>query len=95
MRQSGRTFRALLKALLAASEGQKVIFITHKNWYAQTLLKQAKDVSVGVAKQVDRYRLEIEGGGSVLFKSAEYVDSPSSRPYKDYNIIRDHYWEGL
>lgn len=74
VRRTGKTFRVILKTLLAASEGESVVFGTnHKGGYLDRfLIPRVLDILTGYGikfKFINTVRvIRIEGGGSILFQ---------------------------
>lgn len=68
MRRTGRTYRMLLKSLLAASEGEVVNVVVESNSYAKDLLRRAADLCRQEATVSFNYnKIEFPGKGVVYF----------------------------
>lgn len=79
-RRSGKTFRAVCKALHDASEGKQVAILSENSLMAKETLKRARAMALIYLSQNDvdvserELRIIIRGGGSILFLSqSEYT----------------------
>lgn len=89
MRQSGRTFRMMIKAILCASEGNDVIIQCQNNVDIQQCRFIAKGILNGdiFGNFIDRDTIKIKSGGTIRFKTVK----STLEGYSNYMLFVDHY----
>lgn len=89
-RQTGRTFRSVLKALYDASEGKKVAFFTYNMDYAKNLYRKAFEVANiwGANFTISRNIIKFPNDGEVRFLSIN--EHEKLRGLRFNEIIYDH-----
>lgn len=83
-RATGRTFRAVLQALLFASEGKKVTFWSDSRTGKMNALALAKEISKGYASDMIVDEVIFKSGGLVRFTNSEGVSG-----YNINMVIKD------
>jgi hypothetical protein len=69
MRRTGKTFRALLKAIVKASEGYSVFYVCKDHEVAKQLHDQAARVTNYHHSGVTHHSIHFENGGKIVFIS--------------------------
>lgn len=89
-RRTGRTFRMLLKALLAASRGQKVCIVTYNMEYAHDLCNRTFSMVENYGNKSEKLKITI-GEGSILFIGRKQPVLKNKDFTKSLKIMHDHY----
>lgn len=85
-RRTGRTFRAILRALEAASQGERVAFSAYSADYARDLFRIAAGIAQGYSLEVHPLRISFASGGWVHF-----VGRQQRGPTNVTKHVADHY----
>lgn len=105
MRQTGRTFRTLLKAITKLSEindGEVLIFVSHTIDEASIMAEKTAGLLAGYSHSDAYYfsarnrRLKLTGGGSIIFTAMDMChgivkEIENDRNNKLIEVIKDHY----
>ena len=87
-RATGKTFRAVLKVLVLASEGSKIKFISICNGSKLNAIRLAKEISSGYAESFTHNKIIFPSGGFVLFaKMSELTGGRFNKVVIDDKII--------
>lgn len=92
-RRSGYSFRVLLKALHAASEGERVIVSASNRRIAEWLFRKAMDICAAYMEPPEfskaRLQINMPGDGVIYFLSRENPDASRGLRVKPENALCD------